>query len=395
MPFPLNQEAMTRSDIYLRISVCDLQKKLLSENYWESHRRAATPAIRGRNSMTGSNPTTNKIISIGTPSQTAFKDIIGQSPSMKRIFRIVEKVAGSDTTIMLTGETGSGKGVIARAIHEYSPRQAKPLVQINCGATPEGLLESEFFGYRRGAFTGAIADKPGKFEMANGGTIFLDEIGDMSADLQVKVLRVLEEGEFERVGGHETIKVNARIIAATHRDLEEEVQKGSFREDLFYRLYVIPIMLPSLRERKTDIPFLVAHFLEEYAQKNHKTTMKVAADAMQAMVNYPWYGNVRELRNLIERIVVLKDGDTLLLEDLPEKIRTSEETSGRSRERPGAEDGISFQTAVSEFEKALILSALEKTNWVKNRAADLLKIKRTTLVEKIKRYNLEKSGGDG
>jgi transcriptional regulator with GAF, ATPase, and Fis domain len=345
--------------------------------------------------MTGSNPITNKIISIGSPSQTAFKDIIGQSPSMKRIFRIVEKVASSDTTIMLTGETGSGKGVIARAIHECSPRHAKPLIQINCGATPEGLLESEFFGYRRGAFTGAVADKPGKFEVANGGTIFLDEIGDMSADLQVKVLRVLEEGEFERVGGHETIKVDARIIAATHRDLEEEVQKGNFREDLFYRLYVIPIMLPSLRERKTDIPFLVSHFLEEYAQKNHKTPMKVAADAMQAMVNYSWYGNVRELRNLVERIVVLKDGDTLLLEDLPEKIRMSEETTGRGRERPAAENGISFQTAVSEFEKALILSALEKTNWVKNRAADLLKIKRTTLVEKIKRYNLEKSGGDG
>jgi len=345
--------------------------------------------------MTGSNPTSNKIIPIGSPSQSAFKDIIGQSPSMKRIFRIVEKVAGSDTTIMLNGETGSGKGVIARAIHECSPRRAKPLIQINCGATPEGLLESEFFGYRRGAFTGAVSDKPGKFEMANGGTIFLDEIGDMSADLQVKVLRVLEEGEFERVGGHETIKVDARIIAATHRDLEEEVQKGNFREDLFYRLYVIPIMLPSLRERKTDIPFLVSHFMEEYAQKNHKTPMKVAANAMQAMVNHPWYGNVRELKNLIERIVVLKDGDTLLLEDLPEKIRMSGETAGRGKERPEAEDGISFQTAVSEFEKALILSALEKTNWVKNRAADLLKIKRTTLVEKIKRYNLEKSSGEG
>lgn len=345
--------------------------------------------------MTGSNPTPNKIIPIGSPSQEVFKDIIGQSPSMKRIFRIVEKVAGSDTTIMLNGETGSGKGVIARAIHESSPRRAKPLIQINCGATPEGLLESEFFGYRRGAFTGAVSDKPGKFEMANGGTIFLDEIGDMSADLQVKVLRVLEEGEFERVGGHETIKVDARIIAATHRDLEEEVQKGNFREDLFYRLYVIPIMLPSLRERKTDIPFLVSHFLEEYAQKNHKTPMKVEANAMQAMMNYPWYGNVRELKNLIERIVVLKDGDTLLLEDLPEKIRMSEETAGRGKERhEAAGEGISFQTAVSEFEKALILSALEKTNWVKNRAADLLKIKRTTLVEKIKRYNLEKPDGE-
>jgi transcriptional regulator with GAF, ATPase, and Fis domain len=348
----------------------------------------------GKKSMSSSNPTSNKIISIGSVPQAVFKDIIGQSAAMKAIFRMVEKVAGSDTTIMLNGETGTGKGVIARAIHECSPRRSKPLIQINCGATPEGLLESEFFGYRRGAFTGAVADKPGKFEMANGGTIFLDEIGDMSPDLQVKVLRVLEEGEFERVGGRETIKVDARIIAATHRDLEEEVQKGHFREDLFYRLYVIPILLPPLRERKTDIPFLVHHFLEEFARKNQKAVMSVAHDAMQLLMNYPWYGNVRELKNMIERIVVLRDGDSLRAEDLPEKVRLSESPAGRRGEASGGDEGISFQTAVSEFEKALILSALEKTNWVKNRAADLLQIKRTTLVEKIKRYQLEKPGGD-
>jgi transcriptional regulator with PAS, ATPase and Fis domain len=343
--------------------------------------------------MSSSNPTSNKIISIGPSSATPFKDIVGQSPAMQKIFRMIEKVAGSDTTIMLNGETGTGKGMIARAIHESSPRRGKPLVQINCGATPEGLLESEFFGYRRGAFTGAVADKPGKFEMANGGTIFLDEIGDMSADLQVKVLRVLEEGEFERVGGRETIKVDARIIAATHRDLEEEVQKGQFREDLFYRLYVIPIMLPALRERKSDIPFLVYHFLEEFARKNQKSVMTVAPEAMQLLMNCPWYGNVRELKNLIERIVVLKDGDTLRAEDLPEKVRTNAQSSGQRRLGAG-EEGISFQTAVSEFEKALILTALEKANWVKNRAADLLQIKRTTLVEKIKRYQLDKPPGD-
>jgi transcriptional regulator with GAF, ATPase, and Fis domain len=348
----------------------------------------------GKNSMSSSNPTPNKIISIGPSASTAFKDIVGQSPSMKKIFRIVEKVAGSDTTIMLNGETGTGKGVIARAIHECSPRRSKPLVQINCGAMPEGLLESEFFGYRRGAFTGAVADKAGKFEMANGGTIFLDEIGDMSADLQVKVLRVLEEGEFERVGSHETIKVDARFIAATHRDLEEEVQKGHFREDLFYRLYVIPILLPALRERKTDIPFLVYHFLEEFARKNKKAVMNVAAEAMHLLMNYPWHGNVRELKNLVERIVVLKDTDTLEVEDLPEKIRSAEPVPGRRANAARGEEGISFQTAVSEFEKALILSALEKTRWVKNRAADLLQIKRTTLVEKIKRYQIEKPSGE-
>jgi DNA-binding NtrC family response regulator len=226
--------------------------------------------------------------------------------------------------------------------------------------------------------------------MANGGTIFLDEIGDMSADLQVKVLRVLEEGEFERVGGNETIKVDARIIAATHRDLEEEVQKGNFREDLFYRLYVIPIMLPSLRERREDIPFLARHFLEEFALKNNRPVMAVAPEALQIMTGYSWNGNVRELRNLVERIVVLKEGDTIAPEDLPVKMRLNEEAPVKGREKFLHDEGISFQEAVSEFEKALILSALEKANWVKNRAADLLKIKRTTLVEKIKRYNLDK-----
>ncbi len=335
---------------------------------------------------------TNKVIPIKIQSQVIFKDIIGRGSAMQKIFRIVEKVAISDTTIMLNGETGTGKGLIARAIHLASGRKDKPFVQINCGATPEGLLESEFFGYRRGAFTGATADKAGKFEMAKGGTIFLDEIGDMSADLQVKVLRVLEEGEFERVGGNETIKTDARIIAATHRDLEEEVQKGNFREDLFYRLYVIPIMLPTLKERQGDIPFLVSYFLEEFRQKQEDLPTKISDKAMKIMVNYSWPGNVRELRNLIERLVVLNEGEKILPEDLPEKLRIE---SGRPAPRNLDVDGegISFNTAVSEFEKALIISALEKTNGVKNKAAQLLKIKRTTLVEKIKRYQLGKDPG--
>ncbi|HSV94135.1 MAG TPA: sigma-54 dependent transcriptional regulator [Desulfobacterales bacterium] len=339
--------------------------------------------------MTGSLLPKGNLIAIGSPCQSAFEGIVGQSPSMRRIFGVVEKVAASDTTIMLNGETGTGKGLIARAIHECSPRRARPLVQINCGATPEGLLESEFFGYRRGAFTGAVADTPGKFEIAHGGTIFLDEIGDMSPDLQVKVLRVLEEGEFERVGGRETIKVDARIIAATHRDLEEEVQKGGFREDLFYRLHVIPILLPALRERKADIPFLVVHFLEEFARKNERPAMRVAEEAMQRLVAYPWPGNVRELKNVIERIVVLKEGDRIEPQDLPEAVRRDPDARPPQRGKSGPEEGISFQTAVAEFEKALIRSALERAGWVKNRAADLLQMKRTTLVEKIKRYNLE------
>jgi len=254
----------------------------------------------------------NKVIPIKTQSRVIFKDIIGHGTAMRKIFRIVEKVANSNTTIMLNGETCTGKGLIARAIHKASGRKDQPFIQINCGATPEGLLESEFFGYRRGAFTGATADKAGKFEIAQGGTIFLDEIGDMSADLQVKVLRVLEEGEFERVGGNETIKTDARIIAATHRDLEEEVQKGNFREDLFYRLYVIPIMLPTLKERKADIPYLVSHFIEQFADKKTASRTKFSDDAMAILVNYAWPGNVRELKNLIERLVVLHESDEIL-----------------------------------------------------------------------------------
>ncbi len=331
----------------------------------------------------------NKIIPIQLPSEAIFKDIIGQGSAMQRIFRMVEKVAESDTTIMLNGETGTGKGLIARAIHDASDRKGQPFVQINCGATPEGLLESEFFGYRRGAFTGATMDKVGKFEMAKGGTIFLDEIGDMSSDLQVKVLRVLEEGEFERVGGNTTIKSEARIIAATHRDLEEEVQKGNFREDLFYRLYVIPIMLPTLKERKSDIPFLVSHFLKLFGQKVDSPLANVSDAAMKILLNYSWPGNVRELKNLIERLVVLHEGEVILPEDLPQKLRIENDRAAQ-RKLEAYGDGISFNTAVNEFEKALIISALEKTNWIKNRAARLLKIKRTTLVEKIKRYNLEK-----
>jgi sigma-54 specific flagellar transcriptional regulator A len=347
--------------------------------------------LSGGKFMTDSNlQLKNKIIPIKSPSEAIFKDIVGQGSAMQRIFRMVEKVAECDTTIMLNGETGTGKGLIARAIHEASGRKGKPFIQINCGATPEGLLESEFFGYRRGAFTGATSDKAGKFEMAKGGTIFLDEIGDMSADLQVKVLRVLEEGEFERVGGNQTIKSDARIIAATHRDLEEEVQKGNFREDLFYRLYVIPIMLPTLKERQSDIPFLVSHFFEQFGRKMDSPLAKVSESAMKILMNYSWPGNVRELKNLIERLVVLHEGETILAEDLPEKLRIeNERVAQRKLDAQGG--GISFNTAVNEFEKALIISALEKTNWVKNRAAKLLKIKRTTLVEKIKRYNLEKN----
>lgn len=317
-----------------------------------------------------------------------FGDIIGRSDRMLEVFQLVEKVGSTDSTILIYGETGTGKGLLARAIHENSKRKNNPFIQINCGAIPENLLESELFGHVKGAFTGATSSKAGKFERANGGTIFLDEIGDMSPDLQVKVLRVLEEREFEPVGGTRTVKTDVRIIAATHRDLEEEVQRGNFREDLFYRLYVVPLTLPPLRERKADIPYLTSHFLEIFNLKNDRELLGISQDAMDIMTHYSWPGNVRELRNLVERLVVIHGEGEINSGDLPERIMKEHGCITN----PGIEisdEGICLNTAVTEFEKALIVQSLEKTNWVKNKAAKLLQLNRTTLVEKIKRHHLE------
>jgi transcriptional regulator with PAS, ATPase and Fis domain len=330
----------------------------------------------------------NSIVLEKLKDEYRFNDIIGQCENMQAVFRLVEKVADCDSTILITGETGTGKGLVARAIHQNSKRNSKPFISINCGAIPENLLESELFGHVRGAFTGATTSKQGKFELANGGTIFLDEIGDMSPDLQVKVLKVLEEGEFEQVGGSKTIKVDVRIIAATHRDLAEEVQRGNFRDDLFYRLYVIPINLPSLRDRKSDIPFLVSYFLEKSNQNNNRQVTGVSKDALDSMLKYSWPGNVRELKNIMERLVVLKADGEISISDLPPELKSS-----NSYETPGkieiSDEGICLNSAVTEFEKALILQSLEKTKWVKNKAAKLLQLNRTTLVEKIKRHRLQ------
>ncbi len=314
--------------------------------------------------------------------------IIGRSRKMRQVFSMVEKIAGSETTILINGETGTGKGMIARSIHRLSRRHSKPFVAINCGAIPENLLESELFGHVRGAFTGATAAKPGKFELAAGGTIFLDEIGDMSSDLQVKLLRVLEDREFEPVGGCRTQKADVRIIAATHRDLEEEVQKGTFREDLFYRLYVIPIALPPLKERRSDIAPLIEYFLDEFGGINGTRPLGVTEAAMTLLMAHAWPGNVRELKNLMERLVILKSGEWIEPADLPRRIRPAKDCVAPGIEI--SEEGICLNTAVSEFEKSLIYQSLEKTDWVKNKAAKLLHLNRTTLVEKIKRYRLER-----
>ena len=324
-----------------------------------------------------------------TAYEQKFPGFIGESKEMLEIFSLIERVANSDSTVIVYGESGTGKEMVAKAIHQSSTRKDKPFVAINCGAIPENLLESELFGHVKGAFTGATNPKAGKFELANGGIIFLDEIGDMSSDLQVKVLRVLEEREFERVGGSKTINVDIRIIAATHRNLEEEVKKGNFREDLFYRLEVIPINLPPLRERKKDIPHLINYFLEILNEKTKKNVRKITEDALLIMKNYNWPGNVRELRNVMERLIVLARTDEITLIDIPKKLRSDETRNEIMPDIDISQDGICLNSAVSDFEKALIVKSLEKSNWVKNKAAKLLQLNRTTLVEKIKRHHLE------
>ena len=329
-----------------------------------------------------------KIQSEEDQEEYGFHDIIGQSRKMREVFDLVQKVADCNSTILLNGETGTGKGMVAKAIHQRSKRRNKPFISINCGAIPENLLESELFGHVRGAFTGATSSKQGKFELADSGSILLDEIGDMSSDLQVKVLKVLEEGEFEQVGGAKTIKVDVRIIAATHRDLSEEVQKGNFREDLYYRLYVIPLMLPSLRDRKSDIPFLISHFMEQSNQKNDRSIQEMTEEALGMMMGYAWPGNVRELKNMIERMVVLKGSGEISAQDLPSEIKSTHKYEP-STTIEISDEGICLNSAVTEFEKALILQSLEKTKWVKNKAAKLLHLNRTTLVEKIKRHQLQ------
>jgi len=319
-----------------------------------------------------------------------FENIIGDSPAMQEVFELVEKVADSDSTIMIRGESGTGKELIAKAIHFNSYRRERPLIPVNCGAIPEDLLESELFGHVKGAFTGATNTRVGRFELAHNGTIFLDEIGDMSPGLQVKLLRVLQEQEFERVGGTHTIKVNARVIAATNQNLEKAVIERKFREDLYYRLNVIPINVPMLHERKTDIPLLVHHFIEYFNREKKKNIEHLSPEIMKFLVNYDWPGNVRELENMIERLVILRSRGVIQLKDLPDKILLKD----KGKLLPQIDipdDGICFKTAVNEFEKDLILQALQKTDWVKNKAAKMLNLKRTTLVEKMKKTEIDQN----
>jgi DNA-binding NtrC family response regulator len=318
-----------------------------------------------------------------------FENFIGDSKPIQKVFELIERVADTDSTVLITGESGTGKELIAKAIHYNSYRRDNPMVVINCGAIPEELLESELFGHEKGAFTGAHKMRVGRFELANGGTIFLDEIGDMSPNLQVKLLRVLQEQKFERVGGTRTLEIDVRIIAATNKNLISAVNKGTFRQDLYYRLNVIPIKVPPLRHRTEDIPLLVDFFMKKFKKQKRKRICEFAQDAVGCLLEYSWPGNVRELENLIERLVILSNGDTIEIEDIPESIK-GKASKVESVEVRIPNNGIVFDQAVEEYEKKLILQALSETNWVKTKAAKLLNINRTTLIEKMKKKNLLK-----
>lgn len=316
------------------------------------------------------------------------EEVVGESEAMQKVFKLISKVADTESIILINGESGTGKELVARTVHLNSRRRGGPYVPVNCGAIPETLLESELFGHEKGAFTGANATRLGRFELAHGGTIFLDEVGNMSPAMQVKLLRVLQERKFERLGGVRTIEVDARVIAASNKDLEEAVEKGEFREDLFYRLNVIPIRLPTLREREGDIPLLVSHFLEKFNELREKRVRGFSLEALSRIERYRWPGNVRELENFIERMVVLKEEGIIMPQDLPDKVQ--------SKSRDGAflipdipEQGLCLEEMMNNIEKELILKALERSNWVKQRAADLLNLNRTTLVEKIKKKGLQ------
>jgi len=310
----------------------------------------------------------------------SFAEIIGTSESLQSVFRLVEKVAATNTSILIQGESGTGKELIARAIHHHSPRASKPFLAANCGALPESLLESELFGHTKGAFTGAVADKKGLFRSAESGTVFLDEIGEISQAMQVRLLRALQEHEVTPVGSSLSVKFDARIIAATNRDLEKAVETGVFREDLFYRLNVIEIWLPPLRERREDIPLLVRHFIKKIARAQNAPEKSIASDAMAALVNYNFPGNVRELENAVERAFTLS-GDEIDAANLPPRIKNSAAHALPVR------DTESFRPTLEEIERRYIFEILNSVNQDKTEAANILGIDLSTLYRKLKRYD--------
>jgi two-component system NtrC family response regulator len=315
-----------------------------------------------------------------------FENIIGNSKAMQNIFAMVEKVAQTRATVLLSGESGTGKELIARAIHYRSARSQGPFISVNCGALTETLLESELFGHEKGAFTHALAMRKGRFELAEGGTLFLDEVAEMSPALQVKFLRVLQEMEFERVGGTKTIRVDVRVVAASNRDLKAEVEAGNFREDLFYRLNVVHLHLPPLRQRTEDIPLLVTYFIQKYAEANQKGTIQLEPGVMKILVSYPWPGNVRELENVIERAVILCSQNTITVNDLPPEITEPPKTDFDIDQLvPGH---IPLPEALEKIEELMIRRALHQAGYVQVRAAEFLGITKSLLQYKLKKYQI-------
>ena len=311
------------------------------------------------------------------------ENLIGQSPAMLQMFDIIRQVAPTRASVLITGETGTGKELVAHAVHNLSPRKGGPFVAVHAAALPTTLLESELFGHEKGAFTGAVERRAGRFEMADGGTIFLDEVGELEPAMQVKLLRVLEERKFERIGGNKTIEVDVRLVAATNRDLKKLVGEGKFRDDLFYRLSVVTVNLPPLRERRDDVPLLVAAFNRQYSEENNVPVREITQEAVNLLMAYDWPGNVRELRNAVEQMVVLARGDRLTVRDIPATIRSGADLTKISVVRPG------ITMTVEEAERQLIVQALKETDGNRTKAADKIGMSRRTLHRKLKRYRLE------
>jgi two-component system response regulator PilR (NtrC family) len=337
----------------------------------------------------------NRVLRKELQKEYSFQNLVGNSEAMHKIFELIRKVSDSPTNVLVTGESGTGKEMVAKAIHYNSPLKDRPFVSVNCGAIPENLVESELFGHKKGSFTGAIADKDGLFEVADGGTLFLDEIGELPLSSQVRILRAIQEKTVRRVGGTEDIKVEVRIIAATNRDLEFMVQQGTFRQDLYYRLNVINIRTPALRERRDDIPLLASHFLQKYSERFNKAIQTISKEAMDLLRKYDFPGNVRELENIIERTVALESGATVLPESLPQFVNTP---SGRKMvSSDGIEitdDGIDLQKVLDQLEKELLVKAIHQANGVKKRAAKLLGITFRSMRYRVEKFSLGKVDDD-
>ncbi len=327
----------------------------------------------------------NRLLTEALSERFKFGNIVGKSSQMKKIYDLIEKVSPSRASVLITGPSGTGKELIAKAIHYRSTRKDRPFISINCGALTETLLESELFGHEKGAFTGAISMKKGRFELADGGTLFLDEVGDMPASLQVKLLRVLQEMEFERVGGTKTIQVDVRILSASNRNIREDVAEGDFREDLYYRLNVIHMEVPALKERVDDIPLLVRHFIAKYKEDSATAGVELAPEVWKTLYSYPWPGNVRQLENIIERAIVLNSSGTLTLADLPDELTGAETQFDVDRLIPG---NVTLPEALEKIEERLVRRALAQCNNVQSHAAKNLGITKSLIQHKMKKYNI-------